>query len=197
MCVNVADPEHGRGDDRRMFRGPIPPLPDALERDIRVAEPETVSAALRERVYAALTSLSAVMILFGFADVTSPASAATSIAVTLGGLFAAALVADIVAHSAVHGSPPRGREMRRIGVIAGQALEIGFIPIVVVLLSVTGIWTVRTGLILAMISLVLTILVIAIWAVHRSTLTALQRFLVVAAELSLCLVVVAIKLLAH
>ena len=64
-------------------------------------------------------------------------------------------------------------------------------------LSVTGIWTVRTGLILAMISLVLTILVIAIWAVHRSTLTALQRFFVVAAELSLCLVVVAIKLLAH
>jgi len=43
-------------------------------------------------------------------------------------------------------------------VIAGQALEIGFIPIVVVLLSVTGIWTVRTGLILAMISLILTIL---------------------------------------
>ena len=74
-----------------------------------IKDPATASAALRERVYSTLTGLSTVLVLLGYADSTTPLSAATSVGVTMGGLWAASLVADIVAHSASHGAPPERR----------------------------------------------------------------------------------------
>jgi tellurite resistance protein TehA-like permease len=97
----------------------------------------------------------------------------------------------------VHGEAPAEKQRRTIGATAAQALETAVVPVLVIGLSATGIWPLRTGLVLAAAGLVLTLVVVALIAVRRSTLSTGKRILVVAGELALGLVVVAIKLLAH
>ncbi len=169
--------------------------PPAADHPLR--DPETAAAALRERVYATLTGLSTVLVLLGVADSTSVLGAAVSVAVTMAGLWAASLVAEIVAHTAVHGEAPQEKQRRTIGATAAQALETAVVPVLLIGLSGTGIWTLRTGLVLASVGLVLTLVVVALLAVRRSTLSVAKRVLVVIGELALGLAVVAIKLLAH
>lgn len=125
---------------------------------------------------------------------TSVPAAATSVAVTMGWLWAASLVADIVAHTAVHGEAPRDEQRRTIAATAAQALETAVVPVLLIALSATGIWTLRSGLVLAV-------------AGRpdarggrrrrRPALDATRHVLVVVGELALGLVVVAIKLAAR
>jgi hypothetical protein len=174
-------------DERAVARPGRPQRPD----------PETAAGLLRERVYATLTGLSTVLILLPVAGSTTVAAAAASVGVTMLGLFAASLVAELVAHAALHGEAPRRDQFRRMRMIAGQALETASGPLVLIGLSATGLWTLRTGLILATGALVLTLVVVSAFAVRRSTLGPLGRFGIVAGELVLAGVVIAIKLLAH
>lgn len=162
-----------------------------------LGDPAGAASVLRERIYATLTGLSTVLILLGHAEDTSAGSAATSVAVTMGGLFAAALVADLVAHSAIRGDAPNRSQWRQIGSVAGQAVETAVVPVVVIALAGTGIWTVRTGLIIAASVLVLTLALIAVWAVRRTSFGIGKRIAIIAGELLLGALVVGIKLLAH
>lgn len=170
--------------------------PDVDVRGRAPADPGTAAEALRERIYATITGLSTVVILLGYAEETSAWSAASSLAVTMLGLWAASFVADLVAHTRVHGEPARW-ELRRMAYIAGQILETAFLPVAVIAMAGTGIWTVRTGLIIAIVLLVITQTVAASWAVGRSTLGIGRRLLIIAVEVVLCGIVIAIKLLAH
>jgi hypothetical protein len=81
--------------------------------------------------------------------------------------------------------------------VAGQILETAFVPVTVVALAGTGIWTVRTGLIIALAVLVVTDVAASLWAIRRSRLGLGRRLLIVAGELALCLAVIGIKLIGH
>ena len=115
----------------------------------------------------------------------------------MGALWAASVVADLVAHSTIAGDAVGGSELRRILLVAGQAIEIAVVPILAISLSGTGIWTVRTGLVIAVVALVLTQLVVALVALRRSVIGTGRRLLIIAGELVLVGLVIGIKVLAH
>ena len=163
----------------------------------RKLDPETVSELLKERVYASLTGLSTVLVLLGAGEDTTVRGAVASVGVTMFGLYAAGLVADIVAHAAVHGSVPRGEQLRRMRRVAGQALETATVPLVLIGLGATRLWTLHTGLVAAAVALVVTLVAVALVAVRRSRLGPVGRAAIVLGELALAGVVIAIKLLAH
>ena len=132
--------------------------------EAQLVDETTAAQALRERIYASLTGIATVAILLGYAEETSPVSAAASLAVTMGGLWGASIVADLVAHPAVHGDAPSASHWHRIIYVAGQALEIALVPVAAVALAGTGIWTVHTGLVIAEVALVVTLVAAALWA---------------------------------
>ena len=161
-----------------------------------LADPATAAAALRERIYATITGLVSVITLVGYAETTTALSAASSITLTMGALWVASFVADLVSHTHVHGEPRRW-ELRRMALVAGQILETALLPVVVVALAATGIWTVRTGLVIAAAVLVVAQGVLTVVAVRRTVLTRGRRFLIVAAEILLCLLVIGPTLVPH
>ena len=159
-------------------------------------DPEDATAALRERVYMTLTGLATVLTLI-YVDTRSTVAAISSLVATMVGLAAASLVADIVAHSTVQGEPPEKPELRHMLVVAGQALELVLLPVLVVAASAAGWWTLDTALLVAAATFVVEQLLVTVLAIRRSTLTGVKRFAVVLVELALCALVIVVKLLAH
>ena len=160
-------------------------------------DPVAAAAALRERVYATVTGLSTVLILLSQADSISPRAATIDLAVTMGGLWIASVFADVVAHSTVQGDAVRGDQLRSIMRVGAQAAEIAVVPLLAIGLSGTGWWTLHTGLVIAICALLLTQLVVALIALRLSTISTPRRLLIIAAELVLGGLVIAIKLAAH
>ena len=160
---------------------------------------ETVAGALRERIYASLTGVATVMLLVIHVDDETVASSAISLVVAMTTLWAASLVSEFVAHTATHAdnADQRRRTISRIFFTAGQSLELLGIPVGVILLSLTGVWGLRTSLILAVVALMTSLAVASIYAVRRSSFNWLHRLLIVAIELGLGAVVILAKVVAH
>lgn len=168
------------------------------ERELHpLLDPDTSTAALRERVYATLVGLATVLTLLNYVDGTSPGGAALQLAGSMTALFAASLVADVVAHSGTHGEFPRGRALRRAMAISAQILEIAAGPVALIALAATGLWTLRTGLVLAACLFATTQVGVALLATRRSRLSRGRRIVLVLVEIGLGAAVVAIKLLTH
>ncbi|PRC61627.1 hypothetical protein C6A85_07530, partial [Mycobacterium sp. ITM-2017-0098] len=76
---------------------------------------EHVVAMLRERLYGAISCLATLVVLTRYTeDDTSGWGRVLDVAVTMGGLWAASLLADWVAHLSVHERAPRGIEAWRM-----------------------------------------------------------------------------------
>jgi hypothetical protein len=162
------------------------------------ATPEQVAAVLRERIYGGIACLSTLLVLVrGVATEATAWSAFVDVAVATGGLWAASLLADYVAHLAAHGHRPRGAEARRTLHASGQILQAAYVPLLLLALAGLGVLrpagALRAGVWVSLISLGL----FALLAVRRTTLPRWQRALVVAALLALGALVVGLKTLAH
>ncbi|MFE1782687.1 hypothetical protein ACFW9F_08875 [Streptomyces sp. NPDC059506] len=81
--------------------------------------------------------------------------------------------------------------------MAGQALETALGPVIAVSLGAAGPWTLRTGLVIAAGLLVVTQILVMVFAVTRSPMSGGRRIPIVAVETLLCVFVIAIKILAH
>jgi hypothetical protein len=160
-------------------------------------DPDTASPALRERVYATLVGLATALVLLDYAAETSAWSAAAELGGTMVGLFAASLVAEVVSHSGAHGELPRGRPLRRALLISSQVVEIAFVPVALVGLAATGLWTVRAGLIAAAVAFGATQVGVALLAARGSRLSRGRRVVLVLVETVLGALVVVIKLAVH
>jgi hypothetical protein len=175
--------------------GPAERAPTTLE-EASQRRPRLASA-LRERVYATLVGLSTVVLLLNYASATSVGDAAAEIAASMGALCLASMFAEISAHRVAFGEFPRGRELRQVGWVSGQTLETAVLPLLCVAAAALGWWSLRVALLVATATLLLTIAALALLATRRTTLGWPARLLVIAVEVVIALVVVAVKMLTH
>ncbi len=130
---------------------------------------------VREALYASITGVATLLVMIPLAEAFTGRSAASSLLGTMGGLFAASLVAETIAHASERGGATRRSTMRRILGASIRALEITVVPAVLLLLSDTGIWSLRTGLTLSIAALTLTQLLLVLWGLRGSATTKGQK----------------------
>ena len=129
----------------------------------------------REALYASITGIATLLVMIPSSEAFTGRSAAGSLLATMGGLFAASLVADTIAHASEGGGATQRDTMRHILGASIRALEITVVPAVLLLLSDAGIWNLRTGLTLAIAALTLTQLVLVLWGLRGSATTKAQK----------------------
>src|ERR1700754_3446452 len=132
---------------------------------------EHVVSLLRERLYGAISCLATLAVLVRYTtEDTSAWARMLDVAVATGGLWAASLLADWVAHLAVHSRAPGGRELGRMLQASGQILQAALLPIVVLVAAGIGLLDTETAMWIAMWILVAELGVIALLAVRRTEL---------------------------
>ena len=162
-----------------------------------VSNRESVANVLRERIYATLTGIATLVVLIQQDASISAWRVAGTLALTMGVLWIASLVSDFIAAAATHSTDPGDERESDILHVAGQSIETMLIPLIVILLSLTRIWSVRTGMILAVVAMVLTIVGVSWLAVRRSSFGFWTRVGIMVVELALALAVVVAKMLEH
>jgi hypothetical protein len=99
------------------------------------AAPEEVAALLRERIYGGIACLSTLLLLLRSPGESSAWSVVLDVVVATGSLWAASVLADLVAHMAAHGVAPRGAEAGRMFRTSGQILEAAVFPMVLLVVE--------------------------------------------------------------
>jgi hypothetical protein len=159
---------------------------------------EHVVALLRERLYGAISCLATRAVLARYTtEDTSAWARILDVAVATGGLWAASLLADWVAHLGVYSAAPRGRDALRILQSSGQILEAALLPIVIVAVAGFGVLSTYTATWIAMWVLVAELGVIAFLAVRRTQLPWWQQLLAVSGLVGVGFLVLGVKILAH
>ena len=159
---------------------------------------EHVVSLLRERLYGAISCLATLAVLFRYTDGhTSAWARILDVVVATGGLWAASLLADWVAHLGVYGRAPRGAQALRILQSSGQIAEAALLPVVVLTVAGFGVIRTYTATLIAMWVLVAELGVIALLAVRRTQLPWWQKLFTVAGLVGVGVAVVGVKILAH
>ncbi|PQP23942.1 hypothetical protein [Rhodococcus opacus] len=159
---------------------------------------EQVVALLRERVYGAMTCLATLAVLVRYtAPGTSGWSRVLDVAVATGGLWAASLLADWVAHLGAHHSAPRGRAALRMLQASGQIVEAAVLPLLILVAAAVGLLSLSTAMWIAMWILVVELGVIALFAVRMAQLRWWQQLFTIAGLVGVGVLVVGIKILGH
>ena len=159
---------------------------------------EHVVAMLRERLYGAISCLALLAVLTHYTgDFTSAWDRMIDVAVTMGGLWAASLLADFVAHLSVHERAPRGVEVWRMLQASGQILEASLLPLLALAVAGFGVLDTDTAMWIAKWILVVELGLIALLAVRRTQLPWWQQILTVVLLAGVGVLVIGIKVLAH
>ncbi len=164
------------------------------------AEPpvEHVVAALRERLYGAISCLATLAALARYTDADTNAwYRVLDVAVAAGGLWAAALLAEFVARLSVAGAAPRGRAAWSMLAASGQIMQAAAAPALILALAGFGVMDTATAVWIAMWFLVAEMALIAYLAVRRAGLLWWQQLLAVLLLTAAGAVVVAVKMIAH
>jgi hypothetical protein len=159
---------------------------------------EHVVAMLRERLYGAISCLATLAVLTRYTgEDTSAWARMLDIATTMGGLWAASLLADWVAHLSVHGRAPRGPEWWRMLQASGQILQACLLPLLALAAAGIGLLETDTAMWIAKWVLVGELGLIALAAVRRTRLPWWQQIVTVVLLAGVGLLVIGIKVLAH
>lgn len=159
---------------------------------------EHVVSLLRERLYGAISCLATLAVLARYTtEDTSPWARMLDVAVATGGLWAASLLADWVAHLAVHSAAPRGRELLRMLQSSAQILQAALLPVTVLVVAAIADLNTYIATWVAMWILVAELGLITLLAVRRTELPWWQQALAVAALAGIGALVLVIKILAH
>ncbi|MCH9766174.1 MAG: hypothetical protein K0U70_00095 [Actinomycetia bacterium] len=168
---------------------------DATESDIPVAH---VVATLRERLYGAISCLATLAVLTHYTgEETGAWYRMIDVAVAMGGLWAASLLADWVAHMSVHERAPRSLETWRMLQASSQILQASLLPMLALAAAGLGLLDIDTAMWIAKWVLVAELGLIAFAAVHRTRLPWWQQLVTVVSLAGLGLLVIGIKVLAH
>jgi hypothetical protein len=165
--------------------------------DGRDHTPAGMTQHAREALYASITGVATLLVMIPSSDAFTGRSAAGSLLGTMGGLFAASLVADTIAQAGERGGAAQPSTMRRILRASIRALEITIVPAILLLLSDTGIWSLATGLSLAIATLTLTQLVLVLRGLRGSATTRRQKAGYLLLQLAAVGAVVLIKVAVH
>ncbi|WP_369803599.1 hypothetical protein [Mycobacterium sp. NAZ190054] len=153
---------------------------------------------LRERLYGAISCLATLVVLTRYTeDDTSGWARMLDVGVTMGGLWAASLLADWVAHMSVHSRKPRGVELWRMLQCSGQILQAALLPLLALGSAAVDLLDTDTAMWVAKWILVVELGLIALAAVRRTRLPLWQQILTVVLLSGVGLLVIGIKVLAH
>jgi hypothetical protein len=175
-----------------------PVTPAALPRHPADPAGEHVFAVLRERLYGAISCLATLAVLARYTtEDTSAWSRLLDVAVAMGGLWAASLFADFLAHIGIYGTRPHRREVGAMLQASGQILQAAVIPAALLTAAGFGVLKTYTAMWVAMWALVAELGLIALFAVRNTQLRWWERILTVLIVASFGAVVLMIKMLAH
>ncbi|WP_210491010.1 hypothetical protein [Patulibacter sp. SYSU D01012] len=159
--------------------------------------PDVAVEHLRERVYGTITVLASILTLAAPDYHGEAGTAALTLVLTVVGLWAASLFADLTAHLAVHGEGPHRDERRALLASHREILACAIAPTILVLSTLTGWWELETALRWAAGVQVGTLALVGLLAVRGTRIPLWGRVVVVAGQVGLGLGIVLIKLLAH
>ncbi|KRE27342.1 hypothetical protein ASG82_13020 [Mycobacterium sp. Soil538] len=173
-------------------------MTETADDDVEAPPVGHVVSMLRERLYGAISCLATLVVLTRYTeDDTSGWFRMLDVAVTMGGLWAASLLADWVAHLAVHEEAPHGAERWRMLQASGQILQASVLPLAALATAGIGLLDTDTAMWVAKWILVGELGLIALLAVRRTRLPWWQQILTVATLIGVGLLVIGIKVLAH
>jgi hypothetical protein len=168
----------------------------ATERTLH-GPPEQVAAVLRERIYGGIACLSTLLVLARPEAEANAWRVFGDVAVATGGLWAASVLADFVAHLAAHGRGLRGREAASTLRASGQILEAAYVPLLLLALAGIGVMRLGPALWAGIWASIVSLGLFALLAVRRTALPWWQRALVVVALVGLGALVVLLKTVTH
>lgn len=164
--------------------------------DLTHAAREERAERLKERIYVSFAALAVVLTLSGH-DESDAGAALRTLLVTVFGTLLAIFTADIVSHLVVHEQAPTRAEFRRMLATSFGAVGAVGVPIVFLLVALTGVWTTSGALYASAIALIAALVVFGWVAARKVPLRWWQRLIVLGAEAVLGLAVVGLQLLAH
>lgn len=111
---------------------------------------EHVAENMKERIYATITLLAIIAAYWQTASHHSVRATVLAIAGAAIGLWLATLIAARMSYRAVHGKSVGGGEYRRVMFTSAGLLAPAITPIILVLFSTTGLYTLATALLISM-----------------------------------------------
>lgn len=151
--------------------------------------------ALRERLYGALSCLS-LLVTLRTGHETAWESVATLL-ITAAGLWGAAMVADLLSHTAVHADLPSRTDVGHAFAATFQIVVASLAPVAILALAGFGVMSVDTALVTATVILEVELGLFAFVAVWRTPLTWPRKMFVIAIVALIGLGVVVLKALVH
>jgi hypothetical protein len=159
---------------------------------------EHAVARLRERLYGAISCLAMLAVLARYTSADTNAwTRVLDVAVATGGLWAASLLADWLAHLGVHRRAPLGRTTLRMLRSSGQILEAALVPLLLLVAAGLGWLHTDVAMWTAIWVLVAELGIITFLAVRRAHLHWWQKTFAVTALAGVGIFVVTVKVLAH
>ncbi|MGI8591044.1 MAG: hypothetical protein ACR2M5_08660 [Nakamurella sp.] len=155
-----------------------------------------MAAALRERIYGSIACLSTLLIITGY-PLSQPWGEVVDVLVATGGLWAASVLSDYVAHLAVHQHTPTGRELAHMVRVSGQIIGASAVPLLLLVLAGLAILPSHTAVWIGIWVLVAEMGLFALVSVRRTSFPWWGRFLLIVSLMALGLLVVFLKTLAH
>lgn len=162
--------------------------PDAEIRD-HIAE------NMKERIYSTITLIALITTLWATVNHHSVKGIIGGIAGTVIALWLATLISSRISYRAVHGREMSGREYRKSTFAASGLLAPAVAPIILVLISLSGLLSLKTALMTSIVLLLLSLLFFSFVASRKIYDKPLQILLVSGLEMSVGLLVVGLKLL--
>lgn len=156
-------------------------------------DPAGLVPLIRERLYAALTSLSVLVVLAVNPDAQGPGEAARAVGVAVVALAVAGTFADLTAYTAAHGRFPHGAQLRHVLAVGGQALSAAVLPLGALALAGAGALTVRHALEAGIAAEVVAVGAITWWATSRTALPRPRQVGFVALAMAVGLLVLGFK----
>ncbi|MET3806385.1 hypothetical protein ABIB25_003400 [Nakamurella sp. UYEF19] len=158
---------------------------------------DVAASALRERIYGSISCLSTLLVITGNQELDHPWEKLVDVLVATGGLWAASVLAEFVAHIGAHQSMPGIKSVRHMFWVSGQIMAASALPLLFLVLSGLGLLTVHTAVWLGVWVLVAEMGVFAFLAVRSASLRWWATTLLVVAIMLLGVLVVFLKTLAH
>lgn len=164
-------------------------------RHLSAIEREHIAENMKERVYATITLLAVIAAHWQHEITHSVQATVISIIGTVVALWLATLIAMRMSHRAVHGKAVELHEYRRLVFTSSGLLAPAIGPTLIVLGSLTGLYTLKNALIASVVVLLLSLFLLSFTAGRRIYDSTARLFIVSFLEMSVGLGVIALKIL--
>ncbi|MFS3130847.1 hypothetical protein ACLM5J_20760 [Nocardioides sp. Bht2] len=162
--------------------------------------PDEVRAHLKERIYGAFACLTTLLLLTrhpGHGTTTDAWTAAFDVALALLGLWAASLVAEVLAHLASHGAGLSRRDWAQMAGATWQIVSAGVVPIFLLVLAAVGLVEFSLALGMGVAAVIVSLGLFVYLAVRRTPIPTWQRVLLMVLLMGVAALVVLLKAIAH